>query len=157
MQDFDKIYAEYFTRVFKFTQALCKNPSVAEEITQETFFKALKSIDKFDGRCNITTWLCKIAKNTYFDYAKKHSVYVDYPMELIEADENIGERLENREMVMTVHKVLHGLKEPYKEVFWLRAFGGLSFSQIGILFEKTDGWARVTYYRAKLLIKEEME
>lgn len=157
MQDFDKIYAEYFTRVFKFTQALCKNPSVAEEITQETFFKALKSIDKFDSRCNITTWLCKIAKNTYFDYAKKHSIYVDYPMELIESDENIGERLENRETVMTVHKVLHGLKEPYKEVFWLRTFGGLSFSQIGILFEKTDGWARVTYYRAKLLIKEEME
>ena len=66
VQDFEKIYAEYFGEVYKFVLSLCQNVSLAEEITQETFFKALRSLDSFDGKKDIRAWLFTIAKNTYF-------------------------------------------------------------------------------------------
>lgn len=157
MQDFDKIYTEYFSPVYKFLLTLCQNPSLAEELTQETFFKALKGIDKFNGKCKIETWLCKIAKNAYFDYSKKHKLKVEFPLELIPSEENMEEQFSDRETAYAIHKILHNLSEPYKEVFWLRTFGELAFFQIGALFDKTESWARVTYYRAKLLIKENLK
>ncbi len=157
VQDFDKIYSEYFAEVYKFVFSLCQNSVLAEEITQETFFKALKNIKSFKGNCRISTWLCKIAKNTFYSYAKKHNKQEDYPLEIIISDENIEKRFENKETAYRIHKVLHKLNEPYKEVFWLRAFGELSFLQIAALFDKTESWARVTYYRAKIIIKEEIK
>ena len=156
MQDFDKIYAEYFSEVYKFVLTLCQNSVLAEEITQEVFFKALKNIESFKGECKLSTWLCRIAKNTFYDYAKKNNRQVDYPLEIIISDENIEEKFADKETAYSIHKVLHKLNEPYKEVFWLRTFGELSFAQIGSLFDKTESWARVTYYRAKVMIKEEL-
>lgn len=157
MEDFDKIYAEYYSEVYKFVLTLCQNPTLAEEITQESFFKALKSIDSFNGNCKLSTWLCKIARNTFYSYTKKHNRQVDYPLDAIISDENIEEQFADKEIAYAIHKVLHKLNEPYKEVFWLRIFGDLSFAQIGALFEKTESWARVTYYRAKIMIKEELQ
>ena len=156
MEDFDQIYADYYSEVYKFVLSLCQNHSLAEEITQESFFKALKSIDSFDGNCKLITWLCKIARNTLYSYTKKHSRQVDYPLEDIISYENIEEQFADKETAYAIHKVLHKLNEPYKEVFWLRIFGELSFAQVGALFEKTESWARVTYYRAKIMIKEEL-
>lgn len=156
MQDFDKIYAEYFSEVYKFVLTLCQNSVLAEEITQEVFFKALKNIESFKGECKLSTWLCRIAKNTFYDYAKKNNRQVDYPLEIIISDENIEDKFADKETAYSIHKVLHKLNEPYKEVFWLRTFGELSFAQIGSLFDKTESWARVTYYRAKVMIKEEL-
>lgn len=156
MQDFDKIYAEYFSEVYKFVLTLCQNSVLAEEITQEAFFKALKNIESFKGECKLSTWLCRIAKNTFYDYEKKNNRQVDYPLEIIISDENIEEKFADKETAYSIHKVLHKLNEPYKEVFWLRTFGELSFAQIGSLFDKTESWARVTYYRAKVMIKEEL-
>jgi len=157
VEDFDKIYTEYFSAVYKFVLSLCQNPELAEEITQESFFKALKNIDRFKGNSSLNTWLCKIAKNTFYSYAKKHGRYINCPLDLIKADENIEEQFADKETAYAIHKVLHKLNEPYKEVFWLRIFGELSFAQIGALFEKTESWARVTYYRAKIMIKEELQ
>ena len=157
MEDFDKIYAEYYSEVYKFVLTLCQNQTLAEEITQESFFKALKSIDSFNGNCKLSTWLCKIARNTFYSYTKKHNRQVDYPLDAILSDENIEEQFADKEIAYAIHKVLHKLNEPYKEVFWLRIFGELSFAQIGALFEKTESWARVTYYRAKIMIKEELQ
>ena len=157
MENFDKIYAEYYSEVYKFVLTLCQNPTLAEEITQESFFKALKSIDSFNGNCKLSTWLCKIARNTFYSYTKKHNRQVDYPLDAILSDENIEEQFADKEIAYAIHKVLHKLNEPYKEVFWLRIFGELSFAQIGALFEKTESWARVTYYRAKIMIKEELQ
>ena len=157
MEDFDKIYAEYYSEVYKFVLTLCQNPTLAEEITQDSFFKALKSIDSFNGDCKLSTWLCKIARNTFYSYTKKHNRQVDYPLDAILSDENIEEQFADKEIAYAIHKVLHKLNEPYKEVFWLRIFGELSFAQIGALFEKTESWARVTYYRAKIMIKEELQ
>ena len=156
MEDFDRIYTEYFSEVYKFVLSLCQNPALAEDITQEAFFKALKNIDRFNGDCAIKTWLCKIARNTLYSYAKKHNKQVDSPLDIIISDENLEEQFADKETAYTIHKVLHKLSEPYKEVFWLRTFGELSFAQIGALFSKTESWARVTYYRARIMIKEEI-
>ncbi len=131
---------------------------VAEEITQETFFKALKNIDKFDGKSKLYVWLCQIAKNTYFSYSakqKKTLSMTDKTQEYSDAID-IENLLVVKERAIEIHKILHELEEPYKEVFTLRVFGELSFLQIGNLFMKTESWARVTYHRAKKKIKERL-
>lgn len=155
MIEFEDVYKRYFKDVYKYVLSLTRDEHTAEEITQETFFKALKSIKQFDGRCKIYVWLCQIAKNTYFTSRQR----ISKGNELIEEprpDDSLEERLLNKETFFEIHKVLHTLEEPYKEVFSLRAFGELSFRQIGELFGKTESWARVTYHRAKMKIKEDL-
>ena len=155
MSEFNEIYVRYFRDVYKYTFSLSRNKSIAEEITQETFFKALKNIDKFDGKCKLYVWLCQIAKNTYFSFIKKEKQYdnlADIESTLYDVD--IEKQLLTKESAMDIYKALHNLKDPYKEVFTLRIFGELSFFQIGEIFTKTESWARVTYHRAKIKLKE---
>ncbi|MBQ2928521.1 MAG: RNA polymerase sigma factor [Oscillospiraceae bacterium] len=155
MTDFQEVYDLYFKDVYKYALSLSRNPQIAEEVTQETFFKALKSIDSFQGQCRLYVWLCQIAKNTYYTYSQKQRRAV--PETELSSGESLEDRLLTRESAFEIHKVLHHLPEPYKEVFSLRIFGELPFSQIGELFGKTESWARVTYHRARLKIKEEMQ
>ena len=154
MTEFQAVYDRYFRDVYKYALSISRDPAVAEEITQETFFKAMKSIDSFRGQCRLYVWLCQIAKNTYITYCQKQS-------RASPAEEPSGESLEDRlltkESAFEIHKLLHRLPEPYKEVFSLRVFGELPFSQIGELFGKTESWARVTYHRARLKIKEGLQ
>ena len=153
MEDYQEIYSLYFQDVYKYVLALSRDPSLAEEITQEAFFKALKSLDSFQGQCKLYVWLCQIAKNTYLSYLKKHKEQ--------EKEETLTSSLEemmlDKESAFLIHQALHNLSEPYKEVFSLRVLGELSFRQIGLLFGKTENWARVTYHRARLTIKEELK
>ena len=100
-------------------------------------------------------WLCQIAKNTYFTYAGKQAKAAGG--QELSSGETMEEKLLTKETAFEIHKLLHNLPEPYKEVFSLRVFGELSFSQIGELFGKTESWARVTYHRARLKIKEELK
>lgn len=127
MAEFERIYKQYFLEVYSFVLSLSRNERIAEEITQETFFKALKSIDKFNGRCKINVWLCQIAKNTYFTYQNKQRRY-DTEEQVIK--NSIESMILNKEETFRIHKVLHCLDEPYKEVFTLRVFGELSFKQV---------------------------
>ncbi len=157
MKDFENIYSEYYDTVFQYVLSLCREEVWAEEITQEAFFKALKSIDTFRGDCKLSVWLCQIAKNTFYTEAKKKQRQVDYPLEVIPIDDNYEQKMFDKETAFEIHKVLHQLSDPYKEVFWMRTFGELSFAEIGKLFGKTESWARVTYHRAKLRIKEDMK
>ena len=141
--------------------SLCRNESIAEEITQETFFKAMKSIESFRGECKLLVWLCQIAKNTYYSYYDKLKTQQEHQIIIKQSEnrnqsENIEQSFVNQETALEIHKVLHGMEEPYKEVFTLRVFGELSFVQIGKLFDKSESWARVTYYRAKVKLKERM-
>lgn len=154
VNEFERIYNQYFQDVHLFVLSLSRNDKIAEEITQETFFKALKSIDKFKGNCKINVWLCQIAKNTYFTYLDKQKRYAtdDIPEEI--SENSIESMIVNKEETFRLHKVLHRLEEPYKEVFTLRVFGELSFKQISQLFEKTESWARVTFHRAKGKIQD---
>ena len=155
MTEFEEVYRLYFRDVYRYCLALTRDEQVAEEVTQETFFKALKAIDQFDGKCRLYVWLCQIAKNTYF------SMRAVRGEELIRGEpvspENLEERLLTKESAFEIHRILHRLEEPYKEVFSLRTFGELPFKQIGALFGKTESWARVTYHRARLKIKEELQ
>ena len=155
MTDFQEVYDLYFKDVYKYALSLSRNPGIAEEVTQETFFKALKSIDSFRGQCRLYVWLCQIAKNTYFTYAGKQAKAA--AEQEFSSGETMEEKLLTKETAFEIHKLLHNLPEPYKEVFSLRVFGELSFSQIGELFGKTESWARVTYHRARLKIKEELK
>ncbi len=154
MKDFEKVYSEYYDAVFQYVLSLCGNEAWAEEITQEAFFKALKSIDTFRGECKLSVWLCQIAKNTFYTDAKRRGREADYPLELIPSDEAIDQSIADKETAFQIHGLLHALDEPYKEVFWMRTFGELSFKDIAALFGKTESWARVTYYRAKMKIRE---
>lgn len=153
MEEYQEIYSLYFQDVYKYMLALSRDPNLAEEITQETFFKALKSLDSFRGQCKLYVWLCQIAKNTYLSYLKKHK-----EPEIEETlTGSLEERMLEEESAFLIHQALHNLPEPYKEVFSLRVLGELSFRQIGLLFGKSENWARVTYHRARLKIKEELE
>ena len=156
--DFQEVYNLYFRDVYRYALSLCRNESVAEEITQETFFKALAKLDSFDGRCKVSVWLCQIAKNTYISMCRRNKhLENNSHVELTPSNGNIEEIIFDKETAFAIHKVLHTLEEPYKEVFSLRTFGELSFKQIAELFEKTETWARVTYHRARLKIKEELQ
>ena len=153
--DFERVYSEYYDTVFYYILSLCKDEAWAEEITQESFFKALKKIDSFRGECKLSVWLCQIAKNTFYTQAKKRNREVsDSVLDTIPICDTVQQEIIRKEDVREIHKVLHTLDEPYKEVFWMRTFGELSFKDIGELFGKTESWARVTYHRAKMKIKE---
>lgn len=159
MTDFEEIYIRYFDGVYKYIFSLCRNESLAEEITQETFYKAMEHIETFDGKCKLYVWLCQIAKNTFYTYAKKHKRYTSEDnIELFQTNKLSTEsNLSDKETSWEIHKLLHQLNEPYKEVFSLRVFGELSFSQIGELFSKTDSWARLIFYRAKKEIRRNFD
>jgi len=156
--DFEEIYSKYFKEVYLFIKSLSRDESIAEEITQEAFFKALKSIEKFDGSKDIKAWLFTIAKNTYFSHYKRKKMQIDLDvMEELSTGVQIITHLMNEEDAFAVHQFLHLMEEPYKEVFSLRTFGELPFEKIGRIFGKSAGWARVTFYRARKQIMVYME
>lgn len=157
MEDFEKIYSRYYDSVFQYAVSICKDEAWAEEITQEAFFKALKNIGTFRGECRLRVWLCQIAKNIFLTEINRNKRQTDYPLETIPDIECIEQKIFNKETAFELHKVLHKLEEPYKEVFWMRTFGEFSFAEIGRLWGKTESWDRVTYHRAKLKIKEGMK
>ena len=157
-EKFEKIYVRYFNDVFLFLKKLSKDESIAEEITSETFFKAMRSIETFRGETDIRVWLCQIAKNCYFSHLKKQQKIIDIDeVEFTDSKSTIEEQILNQSDAMQIHRLLHDLAEPYKEVFMLRVFVFLSFKQIADIFQKTDNWACVTYHRARNKILSQME
>lgn len=165
--DIEKLYREYFTPVYRYVLSLVHDPDMAEEITQETFFRALRKIDDYRGDASLKVWLCQIARNLSFDSLKRQSKIAaptehddegSIGQELpAESESNPEEQLLRKQTAMKIHRILHNLKEPYKEAFQLRTFGDLSFAEIGELFGKSESWARVTYYRSRMMIKEELD
>lgn len=163
---FEEIYARYYKEVYYYLLALDGNRETAEELTQETFFRAMKAIHKFKGECQLGTWLCQIAKHTYFSWKKKHrrEIVSESPEEMEldrerhgKTERPLDERAGRREESMEIYRILHCLEEPYKEVFTLRVLGELSYREIGEVFGKKEGWARVTFHRAKLKIQQLMQ
>lgn len=157
--DFDQIYRLYFKDVYLYLRSISANEDIAEEMTQEAFVKALKALKSFDGTRDIKAWLFTIARNTYYSHCRKQKFYTEEALEENIADTGVSftQRMEDEESVFLIHRFLHQMEEPYKEVFTLRIFGELSFEKIGQLFGKSSGWARVTFYRGKKQIVEYME
>ncbi len=155
--DFDKLYSEYFQVVYKFILKLSADHELSEDITQETFIKAIKNIKSFKGECKISVWLCQIAKNIYFSHTKKNARLKTVPIDEINGQAEEPD-FTSKELLLEIHRLLHSLPEPYKEVFTLKTFADLSLAEISQLFGKSESWARVTYLRAKqklqILIKE---
>lgn len=152
----EKMYHAYFMRVYSYVMTLSANPDLAEEITQETFYRALAS-DKssFRGKSDEVTWLCAIAHNLFIDETRRWSKNHEIPEDVV-SESDIEKSVLDKEMSFKIHCILHSLEEPYKEVFELRIFGELSFAEIGKIFAKSENWARVTYHRSKLKIQERM-
>jgi len=154
--DFNDLYNTHADDVYNYALSLCRNKHIAEDITSEAFIKAIKAADKFKGDCNIRVWLCQIAKNTYYNLLKRNKNIVEMP-EQITYEEHFELCFSDKAQAFEIHKTLHVLEQPYKEVFSLRVFAELSFAEIGELFEKSESWARVTFHRAKNKIKEATE
>ena len=156
--EFEQIYTTYFRDVYLYICKLSNSEHIAEEITSETFFKAMKSIDSFRGDCDIRVWLCQIAKNCYCSYIKKadRTECIDN-VEIAEQGASFEEQLFRHDTAMQIQKILHDVPEPYKEVFMWRVYAELSFKQIGQIFGKSENWACVAYHRARNKIKEKLE
>lgn len=155
--DNESIYfkAEYES-VYRYALSLCRNQTEAQDITQETFLKAMQSKTGFQGNSSVYTWLCAIAKNVWLEKMRKEKRIVPMEENLSDGTDSLEEKIANEDTAMQVHKYLHAIEEPYKEVFSLRVFGQLSFAKIAEIFEKTESWARVTYHRARKQIIEKM-
>ena len=157
--DTDTIYRLYFKDVYLFLKGLTRSEALAEELTQETFFRALDGLKDFDGRQDVRAWLFTTARNAYFDSCRraKHTAPLEAAEQAAADTPDIVQLLADENAAFTVHQCLHILDEPYKEVFSLRVFGELPFEKIGAIFGHNAAWARVTYYRAKAKIQSMLE
>ena len=144
---FEEYYEEYADTVYRFLLKLTGDEYLAEEFTQECFYKAYKNIDRYNGNCKFPVWLCQIAKNSYFDYVRKSRTVPI--LEDIAADDNSLDTINDRESAKELYKIIHELEEPYREVFMLKVFGELPYKDISDLFGKSENWSRVTFFRAK--------
>ena len=152
----EKLYDACYMRVFSYAMTLTRDRHLAEEITQETFFRAFAKINSFRGESDEVTWLCAIAKNYFTDRMRKQGRIDEMPEDLPARGKAVEQQVVDKDSSFRIHLALHDLEEPYREVFELRVFGELSFRQIGTIFTKTENWARVTYHRARLKLQERM-
>lgn len=156
MIDIEDVYKEYFKTVYKYLCCLTQNAEKAEELTQEAFCEAIRQIDNFKGKCKIEVWICQIAKNLWYDEIKKNKKKT----ELLEIEniEDTAFDLENKiileEEKISLYKKIHNLDSVTKEIIILRINGELSFKEIGIIFNKSENWARVNFYRGKKKLQE---
>ena len=154
----DEVLCGEYNAVYRYVLSLCHDENLASDITQETFLKAMSAKTGFEGQSSLYTWLCAIAKRIFLNKCKKQGreVFEESCFEKLYSNESTEESVSEKETIFNIHKVLHEIKEPYKEVFTLRVFGELSFSDIARLFSKSEEWARVTYHRARKMINEKM-
>lgn len=157
MAGFNEIYTQYARPVYGFLLRLTADPQQAEELLQETFYRALLHIDRFEGKCSLYTWLCQIGKNAWLKECRRKKRFSEEPLEqALLTDVSPEETVLRRERAKQLHAAVYRLPEPYKEVFILHTFGQLKFKEIAGAFGKTESWARVTYHRAKCRILEEV-
>ena len=160
-EEFEKIYQIYLHHVYYYILGLSKDNELAEDITSETFLKAMKSIEGFRGDTSLRVWLCQIAKNEYFSRLRKDKK-IDFRDDLeaiasLEISDYLEKNFIADNEALKINKMILLLDEPYSEIFKLRFYGELSFKQIGNLFGKTDNWACVTYHRARKKLQRELE
>lgn len=154
MVDIEQAYNEYSKIVYRYLFCLTHNSDKAEELTQETFYRAIKNIDKFEENCKLSVWLCQIAKNLFYDSIKKDKKNVKLTKEdVIDNSFNLEDIFIEQENKVALYQRIHKLDSISKEVVMLRINGELSFKEIGIIFNKSENWANVTFYRAKQKLK----
>lgn len=160
MSTFQEVYQKYGRRVYDFLFSLSGSKTLAEELLQETFFQAFQHINKFEGRCSIYTWLCQIGKNAWLKEVKRNKRYSEIPLDdlhLPDATPLLEEQIIQKEEYLRTQKAMLALEEPYRNVFILHAVSDIKLKEIASLYRKTESWARVTYYRARMQIVEEVK
>ncbi len=156
MRSMEDIYREHAQFVYRYLLSRTGDADIAEELTQETFFLAVKGIDRFDGTCKISTWLIAIAKNALSVWRRKNPV--TEPLDSADTvTDPVGSALSAGEDQVEIMKTIRTLPEDTREVMYMRLFGELSFRQIGEVMNKTENWARVTYFRGREKLKKELE
>lgn len=156
MQNMEQIYKEYFEIVNKYLFCLTHSNDISEELTQETFCRAVEKIDKYRGDCKMSVWLCQIAKYTWYDYCRKHKRETNL-VKLLDIEQEIDtpeNEIISKDEKIELYKKMQGLDEKTREVLYLRITGELSFKEIGVILNKTENWARLTFYRGKIKLKE---
>ena len=153
----EKLFEAYYMRVFSYVMTLTGDRSQAEEITQETFFRAISKNSSFRGESDEVTWLCAIARNFFLDEKRRQGRTEPISEIMPDTGRDVEQAAMDRDSSFRIHMALHSLEEPYREVFELRVFGELSFREVGMIFGKTENWARVTYHRARLKLQERMD
>ncbi len=156
MLDYEGLYDAFYMQVYSFLLTMSRDRSLSEELTAQTFYKAMTAQSQYRGEGSELTWLCAIAKNLYLDEQRRRSRQSPLPEEGPASAGPMEDDALDRDMAFRIHLILHDMPEPYKEVFQLRVFGELAFREIGRIFGKTETWARVTYHRARLQIQERM-
>jgi len=156
MHSMEKVYQEHARTVYRYLYSLTHDEDLSEELTQETFYQAIRSIHRYDGSCKISTWLCSIAKNQLQVYRRKHPIMEEWTGDDLSAPSAEADVMLEAERIEILKK-LHGCPEPYREILYLRLFGNLSFKEIGEILGKTENWARVSYYRGKEKLRKEFE
>ena len=155
--DMAAVYEEFAPVVYKYLFCLTRDRALSEELTQETFYQAMKSVKNFRGECKISVWLCQIAKRLWYKELKKRKAAVTVPLEeerLISPQDVEGEYLEKAERA-EFYRQLHLLDDNTREVVYMRLTGELSFAEIGDILGRTENWARVTFYRGRQKIARE--
>ena len=152
-----RLYETCYMRVFSYVMTLSGDRSLAEELTQETFYRAFARQREFRGESDEVTWLCAIAKNLFADEKRRANRRGEIPEDLPDQAKSVAKTVEDQDSSFRIHMALHQLEEPHREVFELRVFGELSFKEIGVIFGKTENWARVTYHRARIRLQERMD
>ena len=154
----ERMYNAHYMRVFSYVMTLAGERHLAEEVTQEAFFRAFANAAAFRNESDEVTWLCAVAKNYFLDQKRRESRTEPMPEEdRPDTGKGVEQSAVDRDSSFRIHMALHDLEEPYREVFELRIFGELSFKEIGLIFSKTENWARVTYHRARLKLQERMD
>lgn len=150
-QNLEKVYEENVSAVYKYLFCLTHDTYLSEELTQETFYRACKGIHNFKGDCKVSVWLCQIGKHLWYQELRKRKqevVSID-EMESLQSDDDLEKDYLQNLGKVELFKLLRQLDDLTKEVMYLRLTGELSFGEIGEIMEKTENWARVTFYRGK--------
>lgn len=156
--EFEELYSACFRKVYRFALSLCRSPAEAEEIAQETFFRAMDRIGSLPEDASVEAWLLRIAHNLFVSsYRKRKKIDPYAEMEQVPSRDGFEDRLEDEAQAGQILRHLHELDEPYKEVFTLRALGDVPYAKIASLFGKGENWARVVYFRARKQLLERME
>ena len=157
MDNMENIYNKYANSIKHYIFCITKDIGLAEDIMQETFVVAINQINKFRGDCEISVWLFSIAKKILYKKTKKNSIYNMVPIDEFELADNISieEDCINKDNKLKLFEALQKLDPNTREVMYLRLTGDLTFKEIGKILNRTESWAKVTFFRGKQkLIKE---
>ena len=157
MENIEDIYEKYASLIKNYIYTITENDNLAEDIMQETFIVAINQIDKFRGDCEISVWLRSIAKKILYKETKKNKFENTVSIDEIEISDNkkIDENYIRKENKVTIYKTLQKLDINTREVMYLRITGELSFKEIGQILNKSENWARVTFFRGKQKLDKE--